>query len=148
VYSVLIITHNIVRWIVLITALFALFRAYRGWIANKAWEGMDRTAGMAFAIAFDVQVLLGILLLFISPLLSAIVRNPQAAMKIDELRVIVEHIPMMLIALVLLHATTALAKKAPDDRKKHRRAAIGYTLTFVFILLAIPWNRALFPGIG
>jgi uncharacterized BrkB/YihY/UPF0761 family membrane protein len=147
-YQVIISLHNIARWIVIIAAVYALFRAYRGWFGKRAWTETDRKAGLYFSIAFDVQFLLGLILTVVSPLVRSIISSFQNAMTIDELRLIVEHIPLMLVALILVHVTSILAKRAGDDVTKHRRAAIGYTLVFIVMILAIPWAKPFLPGLG
>ena len=147
-YQFIISIHNIARWIVIIAAVYALFRAYRGWFGKRSWTETDRKAGLYFSIAFDVQFLLGLILTVVSPLVRSIISNFQNAMTIDEFRLIVEHIPLMLVALILVHVTSVLAKKAGDDATKHRRAAIGYTLAFIVMILATPWARPFFPGLG
>ena len=147
-YQFIISIHNIARWIVIIAAVYALFRAYRGWFGKKSWTEKDRKAGLYFSIALDVQFLLGMILAVVSPLVRSIISSFQNAMTIDELRLIVEHIPLMLVALILVHVTSVLAKRAGDDATKHRRAAIGYTLAFLVMILATPWARPFLPGLS
>ncbi len=147
-YQLIISLHNIARWIVIIAAVYALFRAYRGWFGKKSWTETDRKAGLYFSIAVDVQFLLGLILTVVSPLVRSIISSFQNAMTIDELRLIVEHIPLMLVALILVHVTSVLTKRAGDDVTKHRRAAIGYTLAFIVMILATPWARPFLPGLG
>ncbi len=147
-YQFIISIHNIARWIVIIAAVYALFQAYRGWFGKKPWTETDRKAGLYFSIAFDVQFLLGLILTVVSPLVRSIISSFQNAMKIDELRLIVEHIPLMLVALILVHVTSVLAKRAGDDVTKHRRAAIGYTLALIVMILATPWAKPFLPGLG
>jgi uncharacterized BrkB/YihY/UPF0761 family membrane protein len=147
-YQSIISIHNIARWIVIIAAVYALFRAYRGWFGRKPWTEKDRKAGLYFSIAFDVQFLLGLILTVVSPLVRSLISSFQNAMTIDELRLIVEHIPLMLVALIIVHVTSVLAKRTGDDVTKHRRAAIGYTLAFIVMVLATPWARPFLPGLG
>ena len=138
----LLVIHNFFRWAVVFTILWGLLRGYRGWLAKRAWTPMDHRAGMLLTIAYDIQFLLGVILAFVSPLVSTAISNMGAAMQVAELRFItVEHIPMMFVALILGHITSALSRKAPDDARKHRRAALGYTLVAVITILAIPWFR-------
>jgi hypothetical protein len=59
-----------------------------------------------------------------------------------------DHPLEMLAALILAHVGSALSRKAPDDAGRHRRAAILYTLSLAAVLLAVPWSRPLFPGLG
>ena len=147
-YSVIIILHNLIRWVVLAAAIYALIRMYRGWIGKRTWEDADRKAGFYFSLSYDIQVLLGVILTIVSPLVAVILNAPQQAMAVDELRLVVEHIPLMVIGLIVIHLTSVLSKRAESDQGKFRRAAIGYSLALLLTLLAIPWSRALVPGLG
>lgn len=147
-YSIILSIHNLVRWIVILAALYALFRAYRGWIGKNSWAEADRKAGLYFSITFDVEFLLGLILVVVSPFVRSLISNFQNAMTVDEFRMILDHIPLMLVALVMIHLTSVFAKRGEDDLSKHRRAAIGYTLAFILMILAIPWTRPLLLGLG
>jgi hypothetical protein len=134
--------HNIFRWLVLLALLWGLYRAYIGWFTKKPWTDTDRRAGLMLTIAYDVQFLLGLILAFISPIVAGAFSNLNAAMQVDELRFIaVEHMPMMLIALIFAHITSVLARKADEDAMKHRRAALGFSLVLIITIVAIPWFR-------
>jgi len=136
--------HSIFRWFVVLTLLWSLFRGYRGWQGKRAWTNLDRRAGMFLTMAYDVQFLFGLILAIISPIVAAAFSNLGAAMQVAELRFFaVEHMPLMLVALIVGHITSALSRKAPDDTIKHRRAALGYTLLALITIVAIPWFRPL-----
>lgn len=142
----ILIVHNIFRWAVIFALLWGLFRGYRGWLAKREWTAMDKRAGLLLTTSYDIQFLLGLILTFLSPLVAAAFSNLRAAMQVNELRFItVEHILMMFVALIIGHITSALSRKAPDDARKHRRAALGYTLVAVITIAAIPWFRPLLP---
>ncbi len=147
-YSIVIILHNLIRWVVLAAAIYALIRMYRGWLGKRSWQDSDRKAGFYFSLAYDIQVLLGVILTIVSPLVTVILNAPQQAMQVDDLRMVVEHIPLMVIGLIAIHLTSVISKRAESDLGKFRRAAIGYSLAFLVTLLAIPWGRALIPGLG
>lgn len=140
-YSFLLATHNIVRWFVLIFGLLAVIMAFVGWLGKKEWKGLDNKLGLGFTVSLDIQVLLGFLLYFISPLTKVAFSDIGAAMGNSELRFfLVEHFLMMLIALVIAHIGRSRAKKADTDVGKHKRAAIFYTIAMLIILAAIPWQ--------
>jgi hypothetical protein len=94
----------------------------------------------------DIQFLIGIILYaFVSPLTKAAFSDFGAAMKNPALRFYaVEHILLMVIALVLVHIGRSKSKKAIAPWKKHRAAAIYYGIALVLILAGIPWDKALF----
>lgn len=148
-YAFVLNVHGLFRWIVLIAAVYALVRAYRGWLRAEAWSVADRRAGVFFSSALDLQVLSGIVLAFISPLIQNALFGLQAAMQAPHLRFfLVEHIPLMLAALVLVHIGSRMTRAVADDRLKHRRAALMFTLATLAIIVAIPWWRPAFPGLG
>jgi len=109
---------------------------------------MDRRAGLFLSIALDLQVTLGVVLAFVSPLIQNVLFDLRAAVEAPHLRFfLVEHLPLMLVALVLVHAGSGLARAAADDRMMHRRAALMYTVAVVAVVVAIPWWRPILPGL-
>ncbi len=149
-YDILLATHNLLRWVVVILAVVALARAYLGWLGRRPWTPRDRTIGVAFASAVDTQFLLGLLLyFFFSPLTRAFLTNMGAAMGNSELRFYgIEHLFYMIIALALVHIGSSRARKAEQDRGKFRQSAIWYSIAVLLILVGIPWGRPLLPGLG
>ena len=146
-YPTILAIHNIVRWIVLISGLIAAVKALIGWFGSKEWSNLDDQLGLIFTISLDIQLLLGLVLyIFLSPITTTAFRDFGAAMADGDLRFwAIEHIFMMVLAVILAHIGRALSKKAVEDKAKFKRAAIFYTLAILFILAAIPWDRALLP---
>ncbi len=130
--SIFLVIHNVVRWVVLLLIVYSLFRMYSGWFGKKAWGEADRKAGLLFTIGIDVQMLLGIILIFLRGF-SAI-----------QMRFWMEHIAMMVIAVILGHVGSAASKKADADVDKFRKAAVWFSVTLLVILVSIPWTRPLF----
>jgi uncharacterized BrkB/YihY/UPF0761 family membrane protein len=147
-YEILLISHNILRWAVLLLGFWAAIQGYVGWLGKKEWSEVHRKPGMWFTIALDLQFLLGLVLTVISPLVQSAVADLSTVMVVPEFRsILVEHIPIMLLALAAGHLTSALSRRAETDLKKHRRAAIGYTITLLLILVVTPWGRPLLRGL-
>jgi hypothetical protein len=143
-YPLLLMLHNWVRWLVVLFGLYALLRAYRGFFGRRVWTPADRQAGMLFSISLDVQLLIGLLLTLVSPLMAAALGNMAGAMQSDELRgILVEHIPLMVVAVVFVHIGTLGARRAADDRRRFFRSVIWFSLTALVLLAAIPWWRPL-----
>jgi hypothetical protein len=140
-YPFLLTFHNIARWLVIIFALIAIIRAFSGWFGRKDWTGGDNRAGLLYTIILDIQLLVGVIL-YVWPgiYLSRFMTNPAAAMADHETRFyVIEHLIMMVLAVILAHVGRALSKRAPEAIRKHRRAAIWYTLSLLIILASIPW---------
>ncbi len=145
-YTGLLHTHNMLRWLVLTVMILAVVFAVIGWLIKRDWTKKDNITGLVLTIFMDIQFLIGIILYaFVSPLTKAAFSDFGAAMRNSALRFYaVEHILLMIIALVLIHIGRSKTKKAVAPWKKHRAAAIFYGIALVLILVAIPWDRALF----
>ncbi len=147
-YPILLAAHNILRWAVVIAALWALVRGYRGWIRAQPWTSMDRLSGLAFTISVDVQLVIGLFLAALSPLIQPVLQDLSALGSSDAIRFFAtEHIPTMVAAWIVVHLTSVVARRAEDDRGRHIRAALGYTVALALVVLGTPWWRPLFPGL-
>jgi hypothetical protein len=147
-YGVLLAIHNLLRWLVLLAGVLAVVRAVVGLLSKRPWNQGDRKAGVFYTSVLDLQFLVGLVLTFTSPLVRAALANLSAALSMNDLRFFpFEHIPFMLVAVVMAHAGSNLARKAKDASGQHRRAALGYGLSLLVILLAIPWWRPLLRGV-
>ena len=144
-YTGLLHIHNMFRWLVLIVLVLAIIFAFAGWFGKKEWTKRDKLTGLILTIFMDIQFLVGLILYaFVSPLTKAAFADFGAAMKNADIRFYaVEHILMMLIALVLVHIGRSKSKKATTPEKQHRAAAIFYIIALLLIVAAIPWERSL-----
>lgn len=144
-YASLLHSHNGLRWLVLLAFLVSIVLAFSGWFSKRDWKKSDKTSGLLLVIFMDLQFLIGLVLYaFVSPITKAAFNDFGAAMKNADLRFYaVEHILMMVIALIIIHIGRAKSKRHSAPWKKHRAAFIFYTIAFIFILAAIPWERML-----
>ena len=140
-YFPILILHSLLRWVVLAAGLWAVVRALGGLIFRRPWTPTDAQSGRWFSISLDLQVLLGLLLYaFLSPIASHAFADMGAAMRDPILRFwAVEHVTMMLAALVLAHIGSARARRASTSAAKHRTSLIFYALALLAVLAAIPW---------
>lgn len=143
-YTGLLHTHNLFRWLVLIALVLAVLFALVGWFGKREWSKKDNLTGLLLTIFMDIQFLVGLILYaFVSPIMKVAFNDFGAAMKNADIRFYaVEHILMMVIALVLVHIGRSKSKKAIANWKKHRIAAVYYGIALVIVLAGIPWDRA------
>ena len=140
--------HNVLRWAVVVFAIFALARMYWGWIGKRAWSDVDRWSGVFFTIALDTQLLVGVLLyVFFSPLIKVTFNDFGAAMSNPGLRFFsIEHVFYMVLSVVFVHIGNARIKRVSETIVKHRQAAIWFSFAFLILMLGIPWiSRPLVP---
>ena len=142
--------HNIVRWVALALLVVVVVRAFIGWFGKRDWSETDRKLGLFTTIAIDIQLLLGLLLYFVfSPITKFALQDFGAAMGDAVMRFYaLEHVFYMVLAIVFAHLGSALPKRAETSNAKYKRAAIFFALALVLILLGIPWDRPLLPGLG
>jgi hypothetical protein len=140
-YDFILNVHSILRWVIVIAAIFVIFRGLMGWVQNKSWAKTDGLGLKVFTIGLDLQLVIGLVLyIFLSPVTKSAFQNFGGAMKDSALRFYaVEHILLMLAAIVLLHIGGAKVKKALKDRKKFRMLFIYSSIAFVLIMVSIPW---------
>jgi hypothetical protein len=140
-YSFVLVLHSLLRWVVILAGLLAVGRAVHGWRAQRGWTRIDGRAGLWFTIALDIQLLIGLLLYFgLSPFTELALQDFGGAMRDSALRFwAVEHVFGMIVGLVLAHLGRVRIRKARDDARRHRLAAIFFGLALLAIFVSIPW---------
>ncbi len=140
-YGLVLILHSLIRWLVLLAGIVTVVRAITGWRTGRPWTLADDRAGARFMMAFDLQLLLGLLLYFLlSPITRAAMQDFGGAMANSALRFwAVEHFFGMLVAMVLTHVGRARVRRVSSDSRKHKVAAVFFTLALLTILASIPW---------
>jgi hypothetical protein len=147
-YPVLLGVHNLVRWAVILIGVWAVVRAWRGWLKRLAWTTADARATRLFVSVLDVQLLLGILLYAIfSPLTRRAFHDVGAAMRDAPVRYFfIEHVSVMLIAIAIAHIGIAKVKRETADVAKFQTAALWLGIALAAIIGFVPWARPLLPG--
>jgi len=142
-YSGILQLHDILRWVLLLVFVITLVKYLAGWFGNQTWSKNDNILGIALTSLMDLQLITGLVLyFFLSPLTKIAFSDMGAAMKNPDLRFYaVEHILMMLIAVVLVHIGRAKSKKAVHTMSKFKIASIFFLIALVVIVAAVPWGR-------
>jgi hypothetical protein len=135
--------HNTLRWLLLIILVITLIKYLAGWLRVQPWKKLDNTLGIVLTSLMDLQLITGLTLyFFLSPITKMALGNFSAAMKDPDLRFYaVEHILMMIIAVVLVHIGRERSKRAKTDLAKFRTASIFFLIALMVIYAAIPWGR-------
>jgi len=133
-YSLLLLFHSSVRYFVLIFLLVAIYRSFQGWQGKKDYTAMDEKVSLWLFILTHTQLLLGLILYFVSPL----VIFSGASMKDSVARYwLVEHSTMMIVAITLITIARISSKKLAEATAKHRRLFILNLLALIFIVAGI-----------
>ncbi len=141
-YNGLLHLHSFLRWVVLAVLIIVIVKSFVGWLGKKTYTKGDKTLSLVTVSATHLQIVIGLVLYFVSPLIAMAMEDFGGAMGNAQLRFFaVEHAAIMLIAGVLLTIGSAKAKRAADDIGKFKTQAIWFTITLVLILSRIPWDR-------
>jgi hypothetical protein len=143
-YATLIYLHSYTRWLVLAAAAVALAASWRAFLSARAYGRTEQLSARVFARLLDVQVLLGLALYALSPLVRTALGDLVGAMAVKELRFFgVEHMTGMVLALLFLNVGAVRVRRAESDALKLRRAVLWQTATALAIAVSIPWWRPL-----
>jgi hypothetical protein len=140
-YPAVLLVHSWLRWVVLLSGLFVVIRAVSGAIRHRPWGPADDRGVRLYSVSLDVQLLLGLVLYFLlSPITSAALSDFGAAFQSSGLRFwAVEHVFGMIVAVILTYRGKVRVRAIGDPVRKHRVAAVFFTLALVAILASIPW---------
>ncbi|MDX2006425.1 MAG: hypothetical protein SFU83_14200 [Meiothermus sp.] len=142
-YEFVLILHNVLRWLVVGAAVWVMVASVRG-LQTGQYAASDRTAGRVFVGAMDTMLLLGLILMFVSPVVRAALADLGGAMGQRDLRFFaMEHWLLMVFAVALAHLGSSRVRRAVEASAKHRQALIFYGLSLLLVLFAIPWWRPL-----
>ena len=151
-YEKVLALHNVLRWVALLMVLWVFVRAVRGTTGGRQFTLADKSVSRFATIAVDVQLLAGLTLYFVSPIVKSAFQDFGAAMKEKEQRYFaVEHALVMLIAVACVHIGKVTASKANSDAARHRRTMVWFGIALALMALRTPWPftsmpRPWFPG--
>lgn len=152
-YTTLLALHSLFRWLVLLSLVFSIFKAYRGWFGHKVFTKFDNVLRHNTTTIIHIQFLLGVVLYIISPVVNYFWQNPSEAIHEREIRFFgIEHITIMLIAIIVVTIGSTKAKRKVEDLEKFKTMVIWFSVGLILILTSIPWefspltSRPLFRG--
>jgi hypothetical protein len=139
-YEFVLTLHSWLRWAAIpagIVATIAAFTVRPGYTESTR---ADRW-GLILTIVLDLQLVLGLLLyVALSPTTAAVFEDFGAAMGDPVARFwAVEHIALMLAAVVVAHVGRILGRKARTPNSKRIRLLVCFALATVVMIAATPW---------
>ncbi len=145
-YAVLNTIHSYNRYLILVALAFVLFRSIAGWLGKKPYEKPDNIAAAALLGLCHLQLLLGLILYFISPRVQIVLANWSAFDgKSWEKYFAMEHAASMFIAIVLIQLGRTFSKRAIAAEQKHRTVAT-YTIIAVLLIVGTLAHKGLVLG--
>jgi hypothetical protein len=149
--------HSVLRWVILILAILAIFKAIAGISGKKQYTTGDGSIALFTMISSHIMLLLGLYQWIAGPMGLKNIQNlggMGAAMKDGAARFwAVEHFAGMFIAIILITLGARARKLNVSDLAKHKKVLTYFGLALLLILVSIPWpfraegvGRGLFPG--
>ncbi len=136
--------HSYWAYLVLFIVTIATINALAGFFGKKEYSPKDFRLALFALIVTHIQLLIGLVLLFVSPNgIQAISNNGMGAvMKDSTMRLYaVEHPTIMILAVVFITIGYSKHKKKLVSTPKFKMLAIFYTVTLLLMLSRIPWGQ-------
>ena len=142
-YSIFRQLHSGFRYIIFVLLIAAIIQSLLGWLNKKPYTEVTRKINLFTLISAHTQLLIGIVLFFISPN----VQFNANTMKNDTTRYFtVEHWLMMLIAIAFITIGYSRSKTIVMPESKHKTVALYYLVGLLIIIGTILAGRI--PIIG
>lgn len=131
--------HSGLRWIILLAAVIVVIKSLIGWLSGGKYAKLDNILSASYVGFMHLQFLVGLVLyIFLSPWTS----NFSFDMSDPTVRFwSVEHLAIMLLAIVAAQVGRTKSKKVSIDSAKFRIQAVFYGIALILILVGIPWSR-------
>jgi cytochrome bd-type quinol oxidase subunit 2 len=139
-YSTLLFLHSIGRWLVLISLLYAILRAYKGYRFSLPFTKRDNAIRHWTATIAHLQLMIGMVLYSQSPLIKMFFsRSTHENESSEPLFFAIIHLAIMMVAIIVITIGSALAKRKGSDQEKFTVMLYWFAAALLLIFLAIPW---------
>lgn len=129
--------HSGWAYIALLLLVVAIINSAMGMSSKREFLPKDRKIAMFGLIGAHIQLLIGLILYFVSPLgLHSLGQMSDKALRLTSL----EHPLINIIAIALITIGWTKHKKAIDATAKFKAITIFYGVGLLLILLRIPWS--------
>jgi hypothetical protein len=129
--------HSGWAYLALLLLVFAVVNSLIGFLHKKEFTLKDRKIALFALIACHIQLTIGLILYFVSPVgFAALGDMKNAALRLTSL----EHPLINIIALVLITIGWSKHKKTIENEAKFKNISLFYGLGLLLILSRIPWS--------
>ena len=129
--------HSGWAYLALLLLVFAVLNSFIGMSSKREFTAKDRKIALFGLIATHIQLVVGLILYFVSPLGSAVFgQMKDAALRLTSL----EHPLTNIIAIVLITIGWSKHKKGETNSAKFKSIAVFYGIGLALILSRIPWS--------
>ncbi len=128
--------HSGWAYLALLLLVVAVVNSAIGFSSKKEFTARDRKISLFGLIATHIQLVVGLILYFVSPLGLAGFNMKDAALRLTSM----EHPLINVIAIVLITIGWSKHKRQSDGTAKFKSIVIGFGLGLLLILSRIPWT--------
>ena len=141
-YNILKTVHSYWAFFVLTILFIAILNALIRIISKKSFNSTDLRISLFGLIFSHIQLLIGLILYFISPWFDQWSSLGMGVMKNNESRLyLVEHPITNILAIFFITIGWSLHKKQSESSKKFLRIFLFYGLGYILLLSRIPWSK-------
>jgi len=141
-YNILKTVHSYWAFFVLTILFIAILNALIRIISKKSFNSTDLRISLFGLIFSHIQLLIGLILYFISPWFDQWSSLGMGVMKNNESRLyLVEHPITNILAIFFITIGWSLHKKQSESSKKFLRISLFYGFGYILLLSRIPWSR-------
>ena len=132
--------HSYFRWLVLMSLLYAIYKAYKGYRSGAPFTKAANSIRHWTATIAHIQLILGIYLYTQSDITHYFWSNFSVAIhQRDAAFFGLIHITLMITAIAFITIGSALAKRKTVDKEKFKVMLTWFSLALLIIFIAIPW---------
>ncbi|UZD23260.1 hypothetical protein [Algoriphagus halophytocola] len=132
--------HSGIAYLALLALVVVIIYMLIGSLSGREFTEKDRKIGLIAFILCHIQLLVGLILYFVSPLGFAMLQTGNAMSDPAARLLAVEHPVINIIAIVLITIGYSRAKKPGPSRGRFRNIYMMYALGLVLLLSRIPWT--------
>lgn len=132
--------HSGLAYLVLAVLAIVFILALIGSLSNRAFTEKDRKLALVGFILAHVQLLVGLILYFVSPVGFSLLKGGGAMSDSAASLTALEHPLINIVAIVLITIGYSRAKKLTESRAKFRSIYMMYAIGLLLILSRIPWG--------
>lgn len=132
--------HSGLAYLALLSLVFVIGYGLIGSLSGREFTEKDRKIAMIAFIACHTQLLVGLILYFVSPLGFSLLTGGGAMADSAARLTALEHPLINIVAIVLITIGYSRAKKLESSRAKFRSIYMMYAIGLVLILSRIPWS--------
>ncbi len=132
--------HSGLAYLALLSLVFVIIYGLIGSLSGREFTEKDRKIAMIAFITCHTQLLVGLILYFVSPLGFSLLTGGGAMADSAARLTALEHPLINIVAIVLITIGYSRAKKLESSRAKFRSIYMMYAIGLVLILSRIPWS--------